>query len=60
MDAEDLEPRAQKPVLKNLDEMSIDALGAYITDLKAEITRVEAAIAAKKAARAGADAFFKT
>lgn len=60
MDAEDLEPRAQKPALKNLDEMSIDALGDYIIDLKAEITRVEAAIAAKKAARAGADAFFKT
>lgn len=60
MDAEDLEPRTQKPALKNLDEMSIDALGAYVAELKAEIARVEAAIVAKKAARAGADAFFKT
>ena len=60
MDADDLEPRAAKAVLKDLDAMSIEALGDYIAGLQAEIARAEAAIAAKKAARAGADAFFKT
>lgn len=60
MDADDLEPRAAKPALRDLDEMSIEALEDYIAGLKAEIARAEAAIAAKQAARAGADAFFKT
>ena len=59
MDADDLEPRTVKTVLKDLDAMSIEALSDYITGLKAEIARTEAAIAAKQAARAGADAFFK-
>lgn len=60
MDADDLEPRANKPAPKDLDEMSIEALQEYIADLNAEIARAEAAIATKKAARSGADAFFKT
>ncbi|MCR4378943.1 MAG: DUF1192 domain-containing protein [Rhodospirillales bacterium] len=60
MDADDLEPRTAKAVLKDLDAMSIEALGEYIAGLQAEIARAEAAIATKKAARAGADAFFKT
>ena len=60
MDADDLEPRAQKPAAKDLDELSIEAIGEYINALKAEITRSEAAIAAKTAARDGANAFFKT
>lgn len=59
MDSDDLEPRALKPAPKDFDEMSIEALGEYIQDLKAEITRAEAAITAKQAARAGAHAFFK-
>ncbi|MFC1673491.1 DUF1192 domain-containing protein [Pseudomonadota bacterium] len=60
MDTDDLEPRAKKPGLKDLDEMSIDALDEYIADLKGEIVRAEAAISAKQSARSGADAFFKT
>ena len=60
MDADDLEPRTKKAGLKDLDALSVAALEDYIADLKAEIARTEAAIAAKKAARAGAEAFFKT
>ena len=60
MDSDDLEPRAVKPAPKDFDAMSIDALGEYISALQAEIARAEAAIAAKQAARAGAEAFFKT
>jgi uncharacterized small protein (DUF1192 family) len=60
MDADDLEPRKPKAKLKDLDELSIEALEAYINDLKAEIERAQSTITAKQAARAGADAFFKT
>ena len=60
MDTDDLEPMAPKGGKKDLDEMSIDALGEYIDGLKAEIARAETAIEMKKAARAGADAFFKS
>lgn len=45
---------------KDLDALSIEAIGAYIEDLKTEIVRAEAAVLAKQAARAGADAFFKS
>ena len=60
MDSDDLEPKALKPAPKDFDDMSIEALGTYINDLKAEIVRAEAAISAKEAARSGADAFFKS
>lgn len=60
MDSDDLEPRKTKAKPKDLDELSIEAIGDYIDDLKAEIERAEAVIQAKGAARAGADAFFKT
>ena len=59
MDLEDLEPRHRPPVKKNLDVMSVEALGEYIAALEAEIERVRAAIAAKNAARAGAESVFK-
>ncbi|MBM3565844.1 MAG: DUF1192 domain-containing protein [Alphaproteobacteria bacterium] len=59
MDADDLEPRAKKPVPKNLEEMSVEALKAYIADLEAEIARARAVIAGKQSARQGAEAFFK-
>jgi uncharacterized small protein (DUF1192 family) len=59
MDLDDLEPRAKKPVLKNLDEMSIEALEDYIAGLESEIARAKAAIAAKRSSRQGAEAFFK-
>lgn len=64
MDTDDLEP--MKPPTgagamgKDLDEMSIEAIGEYISALKAEIARAEAVVDAKQAARAGAHAFFKS
>ncbi|MCW8915233.1 MAG: DUF1192 domain-containing protein [Magnetovibrio sp.] len=60
MDTDDLEPIVPKGGKKDFDEMSIEALGEYIDSLKSEILRAEAAIETKKAARAGADAFFKS
>lgn len=59
MDTDDLEPIKKKPVPKNLEIMSIEALGDYIADLKAEIGRAEAMVASKQKARSGAEAFFK-
>jgi uncharacterized small protein (DUF1192 family) len=59
MDLEDLEPRAKKPALKNLEEMSIEALKDYTARLEAEIVRANETIARKQKARTGADSFFK-
>ncbi len=58
MDMEELEP-TKKVEIKNLDVMSIEALGEYIAELEAEIVRVREAIKAKESARDGAQAFFK-
>lgn len=64
MDTDDLEPMKPPSGLgaarKDFDEMSIEAIGEYITELKGEIARAESAVKAKQAARAGADAFFKS
>ncbi len=51
------EPRAVKP--KDLEVMSIEALGEYIAELEAEIARVREAIAEKNNARLGAESVFK-
>jgi len=59
MDTDDLEPQQKKPEPKNLDDMSIEALGDYIAELEAEIARVREVIAAKEGARSGAEDFFK-
>ena len=59
MDPDDLEPRSAKPVPKNLEVMSIEALADYVAELEAEMARVRAAIAAKRKARSGADAVFR-
>ncbi|MBX7200503.1 MAG: DUF1192 domain-containing protein [Rhodospirillaceae bacterium] len=59
MDTDDLEPLKKKPQPKDLSRMSIGDLKEYVAELKAEITRAEAAIASKDKARAGAAAFFK-
>ncbi len=59
MDTDDLEPQKQKPAPKNLDEMSIEALGEYIDELEAEIARVREAIKGKKSALSDAGRFFK-
>lgn len=60
MDTDDLEPLKRGVGLKDLEELSIEAIGAYIEGLKSEIARAQAAIEKKKAARSGADAFFKS
>ena len=59
MDSDDLEPRARKVVPVPLETLSVEAIGDYIAELKAEIARAEAAITTKQAARAAADSFFK-
>ncbi len=45
---------------KNLEIMSVEALGEYIDALRAEIERAEAMIADKQSARGAADAVFKS
>ncbi len=59
IDLEELEPTKKKPQARNLEIMSIEALGEYIEELKSEIERVQAEIKRKQSARAGAEAFFK-
>ncbi|MEE9301977.1 MAG: DUF1192 domain-containing protein [Alphaproteobacteria bacterium] len=59
MDEEDLEPRHKAPKPRDLEPMSIEALGDYIAELESEIARVRGAIEAKENTRRGADAFFK-
>jgi uncharacterized small protein (DUF1192 family) len=60
MEDKDLEPQKQKPDVKNLEVLSIEALGEYIGELRDEIERVRNEIAKKKAARGDADSVFKT
>ena len=59
MSFDDLEPQKKKPALKNLEELSIEALYEYIAEMEEEITRVRGAIKLKEAAKQGAEAFFK-
>lgn len=60
MDEDDLAPRAKKPGPKKLGMMSIEALHEYIVELEAEIARAGETIAEKEAARASAEAVFRT
>ena len=60
MDLDELDPIAKKKVLKNLDELSIEALGEYVEELELEINRVQKAIEQKKVALDGARTFFKS
>lgn len=59
MDADDLEPEKKIEPPKNLEIMSIEALGEYIADLEAEIARARAQIGRKETARLGAESVFK-
>ena len=52
------EPRDVKPKPKDLEVMSIEALGEYIAELEAEIARVREAIADKSTARQDAESVF--
>ena len=58
MDTDDLEPIKKKPVLKDLQVMSVAALEEYIEELNAEIERARAMIKSKKAVRGDAEALF--
>ena len=46
--------------VRDLSDMSVDELGEYIDELKAEITRVEGEVTKKKAASDAAKQFFKS
>jgi uncharacterized small protein (DUF1192 family) len=59
MDTDDLEPTKEKDEIKDLDVMSIEALGDYITDLELEIERVRGAISLKDAAKSSAESVFE-
>ena len=59
MDIEDLEPRKKTATPLNLDTLSIEELTDYIASLEAEIARVQAKIAAKKAHLEGAAGLFR-
>lgn len=58
MEEEGLQAK-KAPEPKNLEPMSIEHLEDYIAEMKAEIARVEEAIAAKKGFRVGAEALFR-
>ncbi|MBT3992112.1 MAG: DUF1192 domain-containing protein [Rhodospirillaceae bacterium] len=59
MDTDDLEPIVKKVEIRDLEVMSIEALGEYIDELQLEIKRVETEIETKKEARQGAESVFK-
>ncbi|MCW9034383.1 MAG: DUF1192 domain-containing protein [Rhodospirillales bacterium] len=59
MDWDDLEPKNKKKPMKDLEVMSVEAIGEYIDELKEEIGRCETEIIKKKAAKEGAESFFK-
>jgi uncharacterized small protein (DUF1192 family) len=61
MDLEDLEPKKKKAyeLGQDLAKLSIGELKALVETLKAEISRVEATMAAKQSSRSAADAAFK-
>ena len=59
MDSDDLEPRRPDMGPKNLETMSIEALNAYVDELRGEIERVETVIREKEAARDSAASVFK-
>ena len=57
---DDPPPRPKKLVIPPpLDLLGVEELAAYIAELEGEIARVEQAIAAKKAHKNAAAAFFK-
>ena len=59
MDTDDLEPIEKKAEIRNLEIMSIEAIGEYIEELQTEIKRADTEIELKKVARQGAEDVFK-
>ncbi|WP_024277550.1 DUF1192 domain-containing protein [Xanthobacter sp. 126] len=57
---EEIKPKPVDPLaLADVSRLSVDEIEARIVTLKAEIARLEAALASKRASRAAADAAFK-
>ena len=59
MDTDVQEQKKKKDGIKDLDVMSIEALGDYIADLETEIERVRGAISLKDVAKSNAESIFK-
>jgi len=59
VDSDDQEPILKKIDFIDLEIMSIEALGDYISQLRLEIQRVESEIELKKKARIGAENIFR-
>ena len=59
MDTDVQEQKKKKDGIKDLDVMSIEALGDYIADLETEIERVRGAISLKYVAKSNAESIFK-
>jgi uncharacterized small protein (DUF1192 family) len=63
MDTDDLAPPPKKPksyeLGQDLSKLSVGELQALIDDLKAEVARVEATLAAKQSSRTAAESAFK-
>lgn len=57
---DDLEPQRKAPAQKNLENLGVAELEAYIVELRSEIERVEKEIIKKKAIRDRAAAAFKS
>jgi uncharacterized small protein (DUF1192 family) len=60
MDDEEDIVRSKDWTQRNIEALSIEQLQEYISELKAEIERVEADIVAKKSHASAADLFFKS
>jgi uncharacterized small protein (DUF1192 family) len=59
MDTDFQQPKKKKYEIKDLEVMSIEALGDYIADLETEIERVRGAISSKDVAKSSAESIFK-
>ncbi|MBB3065302.1 MULTISPECIES: DUF1192 domain-containing protein [Limibacillus] len=60
MDSDDLEPRAKKAILKDLEIMGVAELEDYIAGLRSEIERAQAVIDRKQSHRGTAESLFKS
>jgi len=59
VDTDDLEPQKVIAKPKDMEVMSVEALGEYIEELESEIARAREAIATKKSAHESANSVFK-
>lgn len=57
---DELEPQTMRPVLRDLELMSIDALHEYIVELNTEIDRARQAITLKETAKGAAESVFRS